>query len=122
MAVTTPHLDQTRGTVKRTSVAVLSAAWAVPVFVVGGFAFLSGIPIAVALIGTLRDSRLRALRWATGSLAAFYTVAMGLWLLGPSTEPSLTKFLSPIATAAFVAIGAGVAIAHHIVRRWSAGR
>jgi len=101
----------------RTSLSVLIAAWAVPALVLGGFALISGIPIAIALIGTLRDRRLHALRWWTGALAAVYVVPLALWLLGPSNAPSLTQFLSPVATAFFVAAGAVVAVAHHVVRR-----
>ncbi|HEY3464770.1 MAG TPA: hypothetical protein VGL47_06530 [Amycolatopsis sp.] len=103
----------------KTSLSVLVSAWAVPVFVAGGFAFLSGIPIAVVAVGTLRDRRLRAVRWWTGALAALYVVPMTLWLAGPSTAPSLSKFLSPAATAFLVAGSTAVAVAHHVARRRS---
>lgn len=38
-------------------------------------------------------------------------LALGFWLLGPSEAPSLSKFLSPVATAVLVAIGAAAALA-----------
>ncbi|GAA2978179.1 hypothetical protein [Actinokineospora diospyrosa] len=84
-------------------------AWTVPALILGGFAFLSGIPIAILLFRS-------RLRWWTGALGLAYAVAMALWLLGPSTEPSLSKYLSPLATISFAALAALVAIAHHIRR------
>ena len=92
----------------RTSKAVLVAAWAVPVMVAGQFALLSGVPIAVVLIGSLRRRTHR--RWATG-LTAVYAAALTMWLAGPSGAPSLSKYLSPVATALFTAAGVVVAVA-----------
>ncbi|WP_020667681.1 hypothetical protein [Amycolatopsis nigrescens] len=113
---TTPRRDRTAN---RTSLPVLIAAWAVPVFVLGQFALIAGIPVAVVLIGTLRDPRLRAVRWWTAALTAAYAIPLGLWLAGSSSAPSLSKYLSPVATALFVATGVAVAIAHHVQRRRS---
>ncbi|MGW5742804.1 hypothetical protein [Amycolatopsis sp. NPDC003861] len=98
MTVTTPP---------RTSKAVLVAAWAVPVLVAGQFALLSGLPIAVVLIGSLRR---RVHRWWAAGLAAVYATALTLWLAGPSSAPSLSKYLSPVATAVFTAAGVVVAV------------
>jgi hypothetical protein len=109
----------TTATARRTSLAVLIAAWAVPVFVAGQFALLAGIPIAVVLIGTLRDRRLHAVRWWTAALTAVYAGSLAVWLIGPSDAPSLSKFLSPVATGVFTAVGVAVAVAHHIARRRS---
>ncbi|MEV7096671.1 hypothetical protein AB0M80_27835 [Amycolatopsis sp. NPDC051045] len=95
---TTPH---------RTPTAVLVAAWAVPVLVAGQFALLAGVPIAVVLIGSLRRRMHR--RWAV-ALAAVYAAALVLWLAGPSSAPSLSKYLSPAATAFFAVTGVVVAI------------
>jgi hypothetical protein len=110
----------TTATARRTSLAVLIAAWAVPVFVAGQFALLAGIPIAVVLIGTLRDRRLHAVRWWTAALTAVYAGSLAVWLIGPSDAPSLSKFLSPVATGVFTAVGVATAIAHHVARRRSA--
>ena len=107
-------------TARKTSLAVLIAAWAVPVFVAGQFALLSGIPIIVMLVGTLREPRLRAVRWWTAAVTAVYAGSLAFWLLGPSDAPSLSKFLSPVATGVFTAIGVATAVAHHIARRRSA--
>jgi hypothetical protein len=99
VTTTTPH---------RASTAVLVAAWAVPVMVAGQFALLAGVPIAVALIGSRRR---RAHRWWAAALAAVYAAALVLWLAGPSGAPSLSKYLSPAATAVFAVAGAVVAVA-----------
>lgn len=115
MTIITPPRDRT----SRTSLPVLIAAWAVPVLVLGQFALIAGIPVAVVLVGTLRDPRLRVLRWWTGALAAVYAVPLALWVFGPSSAPSLSKYMSPVATALFVATGVAVAIAHHVLRRRS---
>ncbi|EOD64527.1 hypothetical protein [Amycolatopsis vancoresmycina] len=92
----------------RTPAAVLVAAWAVPVMVAGQFAFLAAVPIAVVLIGSLRR---RAHRWWAAAVAAVYAVALTSWLAGPSTAPSLSKYLSPVATVLFTAAGVAVAVA-----------
>ncbi len=92
----------------RTSTAVLIAAWAVPVMVAGQFALLSGVPIAVVLAGSLRR---RTHRWWATGLAAVYATSLTLWLAGPSDAPSLSKYLSPAATASFALAGVVVAVA-----------
>ncbi|MDT7786878.1 MAG: hypothetical protein QOF58_5297, partial [Pseudonocardiales bacterium] len=50
------------------STSTLVAAWAAPVMVIGQFGLLSGIPIAVVLVASLRNRRPKALRWWTGAL------------------------------------------------------
>ncbi|GLZ37176.1 hypothetical protein [Actinokineospora sp. NBRC 105648] len=100
----------------RGSRAVLIAVWAAPALVLGQFALIAGIPIAVVLVGALRNPRSRALRWWAGALGAAYAAPVALWLIGPSSAPSLSKYLSPTATAGLVATGVAVAIAHHVLR------
>jgi hypothetical protein len=95
----------------RIPMSVLVAAWAVPVLVAGQFALLAGVPIAVVLI------RARALRWWAAGLTGGYAVALMLWLTGPSSAPSLSKYLSPAATALFTAAGLAVAVAATVSRR-----
>ncbi|RLK58661.1 hypothetical protein [Actinokineospora cianjurensis] len=104
-------------TTHRPSLPVLVAAWAVPVFVLGQFAFVAIIPIAITLVAALRDPAQQALRWSTGALTAVYAVLVTAWLAGPSTAPSLSKFLSPTATALFAATATAVAITHHTLHR-----
>jgi hypothetical protein len=110
MTVTTPRPA-------RTSRAVLIAAWAFPLMVLGQFALLGGIPVAVALAGTLRGSRQQAARWWTALLTAAYVVPLAVWLLGPGSAPSLSKSMSPVVTAVVAAAGVAAAIGHHVLRR-----
>jgi hypothetical protein len=101
----------------RSSRAVLVAAWAFPVMVVGQFGLLGGIPVVIVLAGTLRDPRLRPARWWTALLTTAYVVPLAFWLLGPSDAPSLSKSMSPVVTAIVAAAGVAAAIGHLVVRR-----
>ncbi|MBM7773832.1 hypothetical protein JOD54_004036 [Actinokineospora baliensis] len=89
--------------------ATYATAWSVPVLILSGFAFISGIPIAVLLIRS-------RLRWWAAALGVAYAVPVALWLLGPSTAPSLSKYLSLPATVALASFAAIVALAHHLRR------
>ncbi|MGW0516044.1 hypothetical protein [Crossiella sp. NPDC003009] len=109
---TTPQRTRTH----RPALAVPIAAWAFPVFVLGGFGLLSGFPVLVLLIGTLRDPRLRALRWWSAASAVAYATPLAFWLLGSSDAPSLTKFMNPVVTGIVIAVGVVVAIAHLVHR------
>ncbi|NKE55961.1 hypothetical protein FXN61_03610 [Lentzea sp. PSKA42] len=110
-------MSATTRTSAHPSTSTLVAAWAVPVLVIGKFGLISGIPIAVVLIASLRDHRSRALRWWTGALTLAYATPLTLWLTGPSEAPSLSKYMSPAMTAFLAATGVAVAIAHQVVRR-----
>ncbi|GHH45944.1 hypothetical protein [Lentzea cavernae] len=101
------------------STSTLVAAWAAPVMVVGQFGLLSGIPIAVVLAASLRDSRSKALRWWSGALALAYATPLTMWLAGPSQSPSLSKYMDTPTTAVLAAAGVATAIAHQVVRRRS---
>lgn len=62
---------------------VVVSAWTVPFLVVGQFAMVAVLPVVLVLVGSLRDSRLRALRpWAV-ALAAAYATPLVLWIVGP---------------------------------------
>ncbi|WP_344415198.1 hypothetical protein [Amycolatopsis minnesotensis] len=96
---------------------VLISAWAVPVLVIGQFAMVASIPVALVLIGTLRDARLRALRWWAVALTAAYATPLALWAIGPDRAPSLSKDMHPVFAAAVSITAAAVAIAYHVLRR-----
>ena len=64
---------------RRAPLAVLIAAWAVPTMVVGGFAFLAYIPLAVVVIGVLlAPRRRRALGWWTHMEKVLAHIARGV--------------------------------------------
>ncbi|MFB6721948.1 hypothetical protein ACFCV3_17375 [Kribbella sp. NPDC056345] len=94
--------------------AILIAAWAFPVMVLTGWAFLAGIPVLVVLINALRQHTVRL--WAA-ALTTAYAVPVALWQLGPSDAPSLTKYMTPLMTYLLAAAGITVALATTVVRR-----
>ncbi|MCO1657327.1 hypothetical protein [Pseudonocardia humida] len=101
----------------RTPRSVIISAVAVPLLVVGQFAMLAIVPVALVLVGTLRDARLRALRWWAGALAAAYAVPLALWAIGPERAPSLSKDMHPAFAALIVVAAVAVVIAAVVVRR-----
>ncbi|MEU5695012.1 hypothetical protein [Actinosynnema sp. NPDC020468] len=101
--------------VRRAPLPVLVSAWAVPVFVVGQFAMIAVVPVAVVLIGTLRTGRLRALRGWAVLLTTAYALPLALWAIGPDRAPSLSKDMHP-ALAALVAAAGLAYVAADFVR------
>jgi hypothetical protein len=96
---------------------VLISAWAVPVLVLGQFAMLAVIPVALVLIGSLRNTRDRALhRWAA-TLTVAYAVPLALWAIGPDRAPSLSKDMHPVFAGIVVAAAIAVAVVNHLRRR-----
>ncbi|WP_378740579.1 hypothetical protein [Nocardia brasiliensis] len=68
--------------------------------------------MVITLIGTLRDTRRRALRWWAAALAAAYAIPLILWAIGPERAPSLSKDMHPLLAALIVAVATG----YHVVR------
>ena len=108
LAPTRPH---------RTPRSVVVSAWAVPIMVVGQFAFLAFIPVALVLYGALRDARARALRWPAVLLTAVYATPMAIWLLRPDGAESLSKDIHPVFVGLIVAASALV-----LLRIWTSRR
>ena len=102
---------------RRATRTVLISAWAVPILVIGQFAMLAIIPVALALTATLRHARLRALRPWTGALTATYALALILWAAGPDRAPSLSKDIHPIVAASIVAAALATLAAFYVNRR-----
>ena len=95
---------------------VIVAAFAVPVMVIGQFAMLAIVPVAVVLVGTFRTARLRALHpWAAG-LAAAYATPLGLWAIGPDRAPSLSKDMHPALAGLVVAAAVAVIVRYFTLR------
>lgn len=117
MSRTTPAPADIAPRAARVPRSVLVAAWAVPVLIVGQFAMLAVVPVAVVLIGTLRNAHLRALRGWAIALAAAYAVPLALWAIGPDRAPSLSKDMNPIVAALVVATSVVVAAAFHVLGR-----
>ncbi|WP_223884914.1 hypothetical protein [Nocardia colli] len=96
---------------------VIISAWAVPVLIIGQFAMVAVVPVVIALIGTLRDARLRPLRCFAVALAAAYAVPLGIWRLRSDPAQSLSKDINPFLAALVVVAAVALAVAHHLLRR-----
>lgn len=116
MSTAQPRLRAARPT-RRVPLSIVVSAWAVPVLIVGQFAMLAVVPVAVLLVGTVRDTRLRALRWWAAALAVAYATPLVLWAVGPDRAPSLSKDMEPGLAALVVAAAAALIVAVHVVGR-----
>ncbi|WP_340688228.1 hypothetical protein LCL61_19885 [Amycolatopsis coloradensis] len=111
------HTLDRETTVRPAPRTVLVSAWAVPVMIVGQFAMLAVVPVALVLIGTLRDTRLKALRWGAIALTAAYATPLALWAIGPERAQSLSKDMHPVFAAIIVAVGVAFAVSFQVLRR-----
>lgn len=111
-----PTLDREHP-VRRAPLSVLVSAWAVPIMIVGQFAMLAIVPVALVLISTLRDTRLKALRWGAIALTAAYATPLALWAIGPERAQSLSKDMHPVFAAIIVTVGLALAVAYPVLRR-----
>lgn len=100
----------TTAPLRRAPLSVLIAAWTVPVLVLVQFALLAALPLVVLVVATLRDARLRAMRWWVGGLAVAYIVPLAVWLLRLDAAPSLSKDMSPAFATLLVAVSIAVAL------------
>lgn len=96
---------------------VVVSAWAVPIMVLGQFALLAMVPVALVLYGALRDTRTQALRWPAGLLAAVYATPLAIWLLRPDGAQSLSKDIHPVFIGLIVAASAVV-----LLKIWASRR
>lgn len=99
---------------------VIISAWAVPVMVIGQFAMLAVVPVAIVLIGTFRTAGLRPLRWWSAALAAIYATPLVLWAIGPDRAPSLSKDMHPSFVVLISAAAVGVITMYYVNRRRAA--
>src|SRR4051794_24243393 len=86
--------EQRRGTRK-----VIISAWAVPVLILGEFAMLAIVPVAILTVSVFRNAQLRALRWWAAAVGAAYASGLAAWAIGPDRAPSLSKDLHPLHAA-----------------------
>ena len=103
----------------RPSKSVIISAWAVPVLVIGQFSMVAIVPVALVLIGTLRSTSLKPLRWWATGLAAVYATPLALWVIGPDRAPSLSKDMAPVFVWLISAAAVGMIGAYYALRRRS---
>lgn len=101
----------------RTPLSVTLSSWAVPVLVVGQFALVASVPVAIALAGGLRRSGDRAVRRAAVLLAVAYAIPLAVWLARPDGAPSLSKDMHPAFVGLIVAASAALVLTLHRARR-----
>lgn len=83
---------------------VLISLWAIPVLMIGQFAMVAIVPVTLVVIGTLRDARMRPLRWWAAGLAVAYATPLAVWALRADPAPSLSKDIHPVLLGLVVAV------------------
>ncbi|MFI9228330.1 hypothetical protein [Streptomyces rimosus] len=106
-ATATPHLT---ATTRRVPLPVTVSSWAVPVMIVGQFALIAVVPVAIATTGALRYGRDRAVRRAAALLAVAYATPLAVWLARPDGAQSLSKDMHPAFAGLIVAASAALLI------------
>lgn len=112
----TPHTSSPTATInkpRRAPRAVIASAWAIPIMVLGQFAFLAVIPVAIMVTKTFRDTRSRALHWWVGALGAVYAAPFLLWAFNPDRAESLSKDIHPLFVSLILAVSAAVLLKIH---------
>jgi hypothetical protein len=116
VTVTTPS-----PTTERLPRSAAVAAGAVAVMVVGQFAMLAVVPVAIVVVSTWRNVALGALRWWAAGLAAAFATPLVLWAIGPDRAPSLSKDMHPALAAVVVAAAVAYVAAWVVARRRRTG-
>ncbi|MFI5713399.1 hypothetical protein [Kribbella sp. NPDC051620] len=106
-------------TAARKTKSVLISACAVPVLVIGQFAMLAIVPVAIVLSGALRNTALRSVRPWAALLAAVYAIPLALWAIGPDRAPSLSKDMHPAFVPVISVAAVAVVVALVSLRRRS---
>ncbi|MDD7928200.1 hypothetical protein [Microbacterium thalli] len=101
---------------RRAPMSAFISAWAVPILVLGEFALLAAVPVVVLIVATLRDPRMRSMRWWIAALAIAYATPLAVWLLRPGGAESLSKDMSPLAIGVVVAVSIAVIAKLHTRR------
>src|SRR5690349_12283848 len=86
---------------KKAPLFVVLSAWAAPIMVLTGWAFLASIPVAIVTVATWTNPKIRALRWWSAILAVIYGIPF-TWYLWQDTYPSMSKMLDLPTTIAIV--------------------
>jgi hypothetical protein len=96
---------------------VIYSAWAVPVMVLGQFAMLASVPVALITFGAFRDKGARPLRWWAALMAGLYLVPLALWRLNPDGAPSLSRDMHPVFAGLIVASAVVLLVKIHTARK-----
>jgi hypothetical protein len=88
--------------------AVLISAWSIPVLIVGQFAMLAIVPVAIVVIA---GARIRAVRAWAALLGALYATPLVVWALRTDPAQSLSKDIHPVLAGLVIAGAVAVLIA-----------
>ena len=88
--------------------AVLISAAAVPVLILGQFAMLAIVPVAIAVIAGARMKGVRLFTWMLGAL---YATPLIIWALRENPARSLSRDIDPIFAGLIIAGALAVLIA-----------
>ncbi|MGP4052458.1 hypothetical protein [Streptomyces sp. 2A115] len=102
---------------RRTPLSVTVSAWAVPIMVLGQFALLAIVPVAIALAGGLVRAGDRAVRRAVTLLAVTFAIPLVVWLVRPDGAQSLSKDIHPVFVGLIVAASAALILTIRRARR-----
>ncbi|MEV8225983.1 hypothetical protein AB0P41_07890 [Streptomyces sp. NPDC079167] len=102
---------------RHSPLAVAVSAWAAPLLVLTGFAFVALVPVLIALIGALARARGGVVKAAATALAVTYAVPFVIWQTRPDGAPSLSKDIHPGFIGLIVAASAALLLTIHGVHR-----
>lgn len=85
--------------------------------VIGQFALVSIVPVAIALVSALRHVHDRAVRWAATALAVTFATPLASWLMRPDGAPSMSKDMHPVFLVLIVAASATLLVTLRRARR-----
>ena len=88
--------------------AVLISAAAVPVLIVGQFAMLAIVPVAIAVIAGARMKGVRLFTWLLGAL---YATPLVVWAVREDPARSLSRDIHPVLAGLVIAGAVAVLIA-----------
>jgi len=114
----TPEAAATDRPRRRIPLYLTIAAWAVPVMVVGQFAMLAIVPLAVVVVGVIADQRAHGLRPWVALLTVTYLTPLAIWILRPDGAQSLSRDMHP----AFIVLIAAVSLVVLAKIHWSRRR
>lgn len=92
------------------------SAFAIPVLITTGFAMVSTLPVLLLVVGVLRDSRVRPLRWWVVLTSGLFAIAFANWALKGDLGISLTSTLHPAMAAAIVL--SALVICAKLIQTW----
>lgn len=109
--------DRVAKMARRQAATVIISVWSIPILLVGQFAMLAVVPVALVLLGTFRAARLRALRWWAVGLGIVYATPLIIWAVRPDRAPSLSKDIDAIFVILIIAASIALIVRYYTLRK-----